>query len=81
MDRGIVGTAAAGIMNLTVASVNQRLFLVSGAEAINPQQYQEARNNILLLLKRTALTRAYPTRFVASLLTPRANWKGRPMNL
>ncbi len=43
MDRGVVGTTAAGIVNSTVASVSQRLFLVSGTEAINPQQYQEAR--------------------------------------
>jgi hypothetical protein len=45
MDCGIIGTVAAGIVNITVASVSQRLFLVSGAEAINPQQYQQARTS------------------------------------
>ncbi len=44
MDCGAVGTAAAGIVNATVTSINQRLFLVSGAEAVNPQQYQQARS-------------------------------------
>ena len=42
MDCGVVGTTAAGIVNSTVASISQRLFLVSGAEAINPQQYKQA---------------------------------------
>ncbi len=45
MDCGVVGTVAAGIVKITVASVSQRLFLVSGAEAINPQQYQQARTS------------------------------------
>jgi hypothetical protein len=48
MDCGVVGTAAAGIVNATVTSISQRLFLVSGAEAVNPQQYQQARGQRML---------------------------------